>query len=190
MPRDHFQFRKKNQLKKSDKSIKESWDDKIINLCEKINSSKNFYTTSSCSGRILLIKSSDKKLDNLFIKVWHDKISFEDLKSELEKISYKKLVYFKQDPCILHVSTDTLENAQTLHDLAKTAGWKRSGIIASKKRFVVELNATGKLEFPIINNGKILVEDEFLKILVDEANKKLEDSWKCIDKLEKSFKSN
>ena len=65
---------------------------------------------------------------------------------------------------------------------AMEAGWKRNGIITSNKRFVVELNATAKLEFPIYKN-KILVNDEFLELITNEANKKLEMSWECIEKL-------
>ncbi len=182
MPRNQFQFRKQNQLKKSDKSLKQNWDKKIVELCKKINKSENYYTTSSCSGRVLLLVNSREKRDNLFIKVWHDKISFEKLKKSLEEINSEELIYFKQEPCIMHVATESLEDAQEIHDLGKEAGWKRCGIIASRNRFVVELNATGKLEFPIFYK-KILVNDKFLKIVVEEANKKLEDSWSCIEKL-------
>ena len=184
MTRNNFTFRKTNQLKKLDKSLKQSWDKKIISLCNKINDSENFYTTSSCSGRILLLIDSKEKRDDLFVKVWHEKISFEELKSSLNSIKSDKLIYFKQDPCILHVTADSLENAQKIHDLAKLAGWKRCGIIATKSRFVVELNATYKLEFPIYKN-KILVDDDFLKLIVTEANKKIEESWNAIEKLER-----
>jgi len=188
MPRDNFKFRKENQLGKKDKSLKQSWDKKIVSLCDKINAKENYYTTSSCSGRVLILIDSVEKRDDLFIKVWHEAVSFDELKKALEWIDCEKLVYFKQDPCILHVACANLESAQEIHDSAKLAGWKRCGIIASKKRFVVELNATGKLEFPIMNNGKILVSDDFLKIIVQEAGKKLQDSWEKIIDLEKKLK--
>ncbi|MFA5019872.1 MAG: hypothetical protein WC533_02125 [Candidatus Pacearchaeota archaeon] len=187
MPRNHFLFRKENQLKKSDKSIKQNWDEKIISLCSLINKRKEYYTTSSCSGRVLLLKQSKEKRDDLFIKVWHDKINFDELKNELNKIKTKELVYFKQEPCILHVSCSSLEKAQEIHDLAKLAGWKRCGIIATKKRIVVELNATEKLEFPIFYKGRVLVDDNFLKLVVSEANKKLGSSWGKIINLEKGL---
>ncbi len=182
MTRDHFKFRKENQLKKSDKSLKQSWDKKITNLCNKINSLDNYYTTSSCSGRIVLIINSKEKRDDLFIKVWHNKITFKELKQTLDQINQDKLIYFKQDPVIIHIACKTLENAQDLINTAMKAGWKRNGIITSNKRFVVELNATGKLEFPIYKN-KILVNDDFLELITKEANKKLEMSWECIEKL-------
>ncbi len=56
-----FVQQKKSTLSKLDKSSKGDWDKKIVNLCEKINSLENFYTTSSCSGRIVLIVDNIKK---------------------------------------------------------------------------------------------------------------------------------
>ncbi len=183
---DNFAFKKNQQLIKKDKSLKNSIDEKIKTLCNKINSKENYYTTSSCSGRILLLFDSKLKRNDLFIKVWHDLINFKELKKELNKINSKKLVYFKQDPVILHASCKTLKDAQNLIDFAiKKAGWKRCGIINLRKRIVVELNSTEKLEFPIMNKRRILVNDVFLKFIVKKANKKLRSSWEKIKKLAK-----
>lgn len=188
MPRDHFTFRKKNQLEKDDKSLKSSRDKKIISLCEKINTLDNYYTTSSCSGRVVLLKDSRDKRDDLFIRVWHDRTSFEELKETLNNINSEDLIYFKQDPVIMHVACKTLEDAQKLIELAMESGWKRNGIISSDKRFVVELNATDKLEFPVFHK-KVLVNDDYLKLIVEEANKKLELSWGKIKRLESSVET-
>jgi len=216
-----FEKRKKDVLGKMDKSSKGGFDEKIVKLCEKINRFDNYYTTSSCAGRVVIIVDKEKKEENLFLKVYHDLISFEELKKDLNKIisflpthpknscslrlqnnkqltknssiNYVKglssalardnLIKFKQEQCILHVACASLKDAQKLHDNAKLAGWKRSGIIASEKRFVCELNGTEKLEFPIIKDGKILVDDDFLKIIVKKSNENLEKSWEKINKL-------
>ena len=179
----NFQQRKKDILSKLDKSSKGDWDEKIVELCGKINSLENYYTTSSCAGRIVLIIDSEKKQEGLFLKVYHDLVSFEELKSDLERIENEELVKFKQEPCILHVGCDSLESAQKLLDKAKLVGWKRSGIIASENRFVVELNSTEKLEFPIIREGRVLVGNEFLKLIVEKANENLKKSWVKIENL-------
>ena len=188
MPQDTFLQRKKDILSKKDKSHIGKWDEKIVGLCEKINKSDKYYTTSSCSGRILLIPDQDEKAKDLFLKRYHDLISFEQLKKDLEEVSKSdKLVKFKLDPCALHVACESLEDAQKLVSGARLVGWKKSGIIAGDKRYVVELNSTERLEFPIINNGKILVDDNFLKILVNRTNEKLENTWKKIKALGKSM---
>lgn len=181
---DRFLKRKKDILSKLDKSSKGFWDKYIMKLCNEINSLGNYYTTSSCSGRVVLMIDQEKKEKGLLINVYHDLIFFEQLKKDLNKIlkENKKPVKLKLESCALHVACRTLEDAQNLYDKAKLSGWKKSGIIASNNRFMVELTNTDKLEFPIIQKNKILVNDEFLQIVVEEANKKLKRGWKKIEK--------
>jgi tRNA wybutosine-synthesizing protein 3 len=201
MPRDIFLQRKKDVLSKKDKSSKArqslllnrpsvanpkaSWDKKISDLCKKINSLDNYYTTSSCSGRIVLMINQDKKEKDLFFNVYHDLISFNKIKKDLECIfkKNKESIKLKLEPCALHVACRTLEDAQNFYNNVKLAGWKKFGVISFGHRFIVELTSTERLEFPIINSGKILVNDEFLKIIVDESNKKLKKGWLKIQKL-------
>ncbi|MFA5071688.1 MAG: tRNA wybutosine-synthesizing 3 family protein [Candidatus Pacearchaeota archaeon] len=184
----NFQQRKKDVLSKLDKSSIGKWDEKIISLCDKINSLENYYTTSSCSGRILLMIDQEKKAENLFLFVSHDKVSFKKLKDELNSaLKIKKNVKFKMEPCILHIACESLEDAEKLFEIGKNAGFKRLGIIGTSHGFTFELNSSEKLEFPIIQNKKILVDDKFLKIAVDEANRKLEKSWMRIRKLEREI---
>jgi len=129
-----------------------------------------------------------KKESGLFIKIYHDLISFKKLKTDLNNVDKSDLIKFKQEPCILHVACRTLKDAQELHDKAKLAGWKKSGIIASGKRFMLELCSTEKLEFPIMNKKKILVSDDFLKIVVKKSNENLKKSWGKINKLSSFIK--
>jgi tRNA wybutosine-synthesizing protein 3 len=185
-----FKKQKQNHLSKKDHSDKGGWDEKIKKLCKKINSKQEFYTTSSCAGRILLIKAQEKKAKGLFLFRAHEKISLNQLKKELQKIiksknNNKDLIYFKQEPCIIHIASNSLENAQKILDKAKLTGWKRSGIISTSDRFVVEAISTEKLELPIIEKSKLLVSEDYLKLLVKEANQRLERTWKKINAFEK-----
>lgn len=184
----NFEEQKQKQLSMNDNSDIGKWDDEIEGLCGKLNKMKEYYTTSSCSGRVVLIKQAEKKQEGLFLWRVHRKISFKQLKNELLKIvknNKKDLVYFRQEPCILHVACNSISSAQKLLDSAKLAGWKNSGIMASTNRVVLEMRSTEHIELPIINQGKILVDDEFLKILVREANRKLARTFEKIQKLEK-----
>ncbi len=56
-----FNKKKREILRKEDKSSKGSLDEKIKELCIVINSHPDFVTSSSCAGRILLVKSFEKK---------------------------------------------------------------------------------------------------------------------------------
>ena len=72
---DNFEKEKKDFLIKKDKSKKGIIDKEIKSLIDFINSLDNYYTTSSCSGRImLLIKKSDKKQDSSWLFSSHQKI--------------------------------------------------------------------------------------------------------------------
>ena len=182
-----FQQRKKDILKKSDKSSKQSWDKKIKKLCDKINKLDNYYTTSSCSGRVVVMLDKKQKEAGLFIHVYHDLINFDKLKKDLEKISHNKLIKFKQEPPILHVHCKTLKDAQILLRKAQLAGWKKSGIISSGKRFILEMNGTERLEFLLMNQGVILVDEAYLELIVKRCNENLKSGWKKIEKLRKSL---
>ena len=56
-----FENNKRTFLAKTDKSKKGGIDEKILPLVSKINLSKDYYTTSSCAGRIILVKTAEKK---------------------------------------------------------------------------------------------------------------------------------
>jgi len=179
MIQDNFQQRKKDILSKLDKSSIGEWDEKIVQLCEKINSFPSLYTTSSCSGRIMILKDEDKKAPGLFKFVSHDLVRFEDfIKNIPEKGDYK----FKQEPLILHIACESLRDAEKLLEKSKIAGLKRSGIISLSKNIIIEIISTEKLEFPLVKKGKLLVDDEFLRVVLEKSNKNLEKSWQKIDK--------
>lgn len=188
MPTDMFLKRKKDILSKEDKSSKGNVDEKIKDLCEKINSLKDCYTTSSCSGRIVIMINQEKKAEGLLTKVYHNLISLEEIKKDLEELTNRKEEFkFKLEPCALHVAFKTFEQAKEFYEKAKLLGWKKAGVIAFDKRFVVELTSSERLEFPVIKDGKILVDDEFLKIVVEDANEKLKKGWGKIEGLEKEI---
>lgn len=192
-----FNQRKKAVLSKLDKSSIGEWDKKIKFLCENLNNSNDYYTTSSCSGRVVLMIDQEKKERGLFLNVSHDLISLDFFK-DLNKINTlrvypesfpKKMITkdikFKCEPPLLHIACKDLESASYLLEEAKKIGWKRSGIITFGKNIILELHSTDKLEFPIISNGIFLVDDNFLKIIVKQSNEKLKKGWKKIEKLQK-----
>lgn len=182
-----FNQSKQDTLAREDKSDEQQVDAKIASLCKKINNNKNYYTLSSCAGRIIIVKNKKEKSRQAFLFKSHDKISYSELKKALSSIKYNSLVYFKQEAAILHVACENLESAQSLLNKAIYSGFKHSGIITIKKKIVLELLSTERIEMPIMDKGKLLVDDKFLKILASESNRKLERTWKKIKKLEKSL---
>ena len=106
-------------------------DSQIIPFCRFISKTKNFFTSSSCAGRIVLLdidKEGNKK-EAAFHAKWHRKISFKELMKEINKQNSEEELWFKLDPFILHLGTDSLENAKKVLEAAKTAGIRRAGIM-------------------------------------------------------------
>ena len=184
---DNFSQRKKDILKKIDKSSKGNWDEKIKKLCDKINKLENYYTTSSCSGRIVVLMDKDVKQKGLFQSVYHKEIDLNRFLRSIPKEIAKMTLKFKQESPIMHVHCKTLKDAKKLLRKAQLSGWKRSGIISSGERIILELNGTEKLEFPLMKKGKLLVDNNFLKIVLIKSNKNLKKGWLKIEKLKKSL---
>lgn len=179
---NQFNQRKKDVLSKLDKSSKGDWDKRIISLCGKLNSMDNYYSTSSCSGRIIVMKDDDKKGPGLFEFVSHDLVDFDGFFSKIKKL--KGNLKFKQTAVILHIACRDLESAKIILKKGLKAGFKKSGIISLGKNIVVELNLSEKLEFPLVEKGKLLVFGDFLKKVIEKANSNLEKGWKRVEELE------
>ena len=113
----------------------------------------------------------------------HKPVSVNQVKLSLRNLTGSGELWFKQEPLIIHTAARNLERAQQLLDLAKLSGFKKSGIIASKRRFVVEIEGTDILSTIIGKEGKVFVDDNYLKILVETANKKLLRNLNKKDKL-------
>lgn len=182
-----FDRQKRDILARDDKSKKGSVDEEILPLVETINKTKDYYTTSSCAGRILFIVRHDyKKNEAWWLIVTHSKMKFEDFKDIMDNPGEDD-VWFKQEPPILHVACRDIEKAQILVNVARECGFKRSGIQGTKKRIIVEMASTEFIETIICSGNKLLVSEDYLKILVKYANDKLEHSRKKINKIKKEL---
>jgi tRNA wybutosine-synthesizing protein 3 len=182
---DSFDQRKKDILSKNDKSSRGVWDERILKVCNEINSLKDYYTTSSCSGRIMVLKDLDKKKAGLFGFVSHEVVELETFLKEIQKLkNFKEDFKFKQESVILHVACRDLENAKLLLEKSKLSGFKNSGIISLEKNIVVEIKSTEKIDFPLIRRGDFLVGKKFLEIVITKANHNLRKGWKKIERLE------
>jgi tRNA wybutosine-synthesizing protein 3 len=179
-----FERRKEDCLKKDDKSSIGELDEPIKFLCNKINKFPEYYTLSSCSGRIVLIKNLEKKQANMFVFRSHEKVRLRELKEKLELANKtSESLIFKQEPPILHICCKTIDDAEKLLNKSRLCGWKNSGIMTASGRIVLELRSTEYLALPIMTKGLVLVNDNFIKILLVESNKRLVRGWEKINKL-------
>lgn len=181
---DSFNQRKKSILEKMDKAAKGSWDERVIELCNKLNESNDYYTTSSCSGKSVIMEEKIGKDGSYYVWSSHDLISLEEVREALQKIEINGLYKFKSESPILFVCCRDIDSAKDLFSKAVEAGFKESGIKITDKLIAVEIRSGEKVEFPIVSDGEILVWDEFLRVLVEEVNRKRQRGW---DKIKKIF---
>jgi tRNA wybutosine-synthesizing protein 3 len=182
-----------DKLYKPDKSRKGDVDKAIIPIIEHINSLKDFYTTSSCSGRIMLLTQAIKKSDVKWLYVTHDLTSYSDIMESLseETLSQtKETIWMRQENLILHVSCRTMDNANNLLKIARNLGLSRSGIIADANNIVVEICSNEKMDVPIADNGKIIVDEQYINLIIGIANEKASLGKEKLLKLESEIKRN
>ncbi len=156
-------------------------DEDVIKLLDKINSKKDYATTSSCSGRIVLIKSKGKKGKAKWIFKSHKEVKINDLWNAFKKTKGK--IWLLQEPMILHVKCKNKKSAQRLLNLCNKVGLKLSGV-KSLKTYTVEIRGTERLEILL---DKKYVNKKFLKILLEEANKNLRKTKERLKKLTNLF---
>ncbi|MBS3119394.1 hypothetical protein J4475_01070 [Candidatus Woesearchaeota archaeon] len=182
-----FESGKRQFLLKKDKSRKGSIDEPVKSLLDLLNSHKDYYTTSSCSGRILLLAPSKVKKDTAYALVSHGAVDFSSVKKALEESSETEL-WFRQEGFIVHTRCRTLEAAENLLMVGQSLGLKRSGIISTANT-TVELVSTEHFDTIVKKAGKILCSDEFLMVLAEEANIRMAGNTNKLRKLESKIKN-
>ncbi|MBU1850271.1 MAG: hypothetical protein KKH40_06085 [Nanoarchaeota archaeon] len=172
-------------MQRKDKSNIGAVDKPIEQLIDIINSKENYYTTSSCSGRIILIQIplSGSKREAQFIYRTHKKGDYKELKDSLKKYDSTEKLWFRQEPAIIHICAKDLKSASKLLRIARRIGFKRGGLFEVEKHLMIELWSTEKIETIIAAEGKILISEDYLKILIFEANKRLERTWEKTNNL-------
>ncbi|RLE65696.1 MAG: hypothetical protein DRJ47_04455 [Thermoprotei archaeon] len=150
-------------------------DHDLKDLLNLINSLDDYYTTSSCSGRIQIaeVRLPGEKFDIKVLGKWHWKVDPETIKNiVLGDWSYLWLMV--QGP-ILHVVARNLECAMKLLDIARKCGFKHSGIqVTKKERILLEIVGSEEMTVPLKWKGRYLVNPEEISMLVQVSNELLE----------------
>lgn len=160
---------------KEDKSPQGFIDEDIKDLLKALND-KGYETTSSCSGRIVLITKSGDKSNARWIFKSHDNVDGDKL---FDLVQNSNPIWFLQEPMILHVKAKSLDSAQKLLSIAKDSGLKISGITSIKNR-TLEIRGTERME-TLLNKD---CSKEYISVLVEEANKRLQ---KTKEKMKRFF---
>ena len=171
---------KKIALSKFEKAKVEYLIDKdIVPTLDLINNYEDYYTSSSCFGRILVLeipKIGDKKKAK-FLGKWHKKISTEDILAT-SNIAKKGQIWLLAQPPIIHLIAKNTKAADKIIKIAISSSFKNSAFKSISKKIVVEIVSTERLDFPIGENGKIFCNMNQLNLLKNISNEIIDKSIK------------
>ncbi|BFG27473.1 hypothetical protein CerSpe_137470 [Prunus speciosa] len=174
----------------TDKSPKGTVDAPIVPLLNTLNSHPNYFTTSSCSGRISILsqpthsklKTKKKALGGTWLFITHDPADPDSVLNRLfrsdssrkdEQDNQNDLV-LRFEPLIIAVECKDLASAQSLVSKAIACGFRESGITNSSKRMIIAIRCSIRLEVPLGSSHEIMVSREYVRFLVGVANEKME----------------
>ncbi|MCX6803415.1 MAG: hypothetical protein NTY48_02475 [Candidatus Diapherotrites archaeon] len=185
-----FEMTKKHHLNTYEEAKKMGRMDKdFIPLCNYIAKTKNYFTTSSCAGRIALISlgPEETKQESAFYRKWHRKVKPKEVLEAFKE--YKgSVLWFKQEPLIFHLGTNSIENAKKILELCEKTGIKRAGIKSAKEgKYIIEMLGTQNITTPIVDQ-KMRASEEYVKYLAKKGNEKFEKNQALIKKLFKNAK--
>ena len=173
-----FLKHKKIALAKLQSAKEENLVDRgVLNILSLINQLDDYYTSSSCAGRVLLLElqSIGDKKNAVFLGKWHRKIESGEILNSLEKASKGFLWLLAQSP-IIHIGARTADAADKMLKLAMSAGFKHSGLKSFDKKIVVEVVSTERLDAPVGKDGKLFCDNEYLDLLVEICNEIMDKS--------------
>ena len=207
---DMFAKEKKDFLSKKDKSKKGSIDKDIISLVNEINSNDDYYTTSSCAGRIVLLEmKSRKKNECNWVFTKHDKVKLDEINKALdgysinEKSNHSKNKNEKFNKMKSNIKIINPKNIKSyeiwlkqqpliLHvacrnmDAAKRfldisrRLFKKAGIIGLTERKVTVEIIGSEHLETIVKDGNFAVAEEYLEELIKYANRNFMENKKKI----------
>ncbi|UCG70500.1 MAG: hypothetical protein JSV09_05650 [Thermoplasmata archaeon] len=170
-------------------------DKEILPLVERINSNPNYFTTSSCAGRIVLLEIPElgDKENAIFLGKWHREVAEKEVLAAYSKAQENTTIFLLTQSPIIHIRCKTLKSATELRNLAVESGLKYSTIksltLTSKdepQKIVVEILSSENIHVPVARAKKLYPNEDYLGFLVENANQALR---RAREKLER-FRAN
>jgi len=147
------------------------------------------YTTSSCSGRVTIVDAPWpwSRDESSIVYRSHSPVSVEEVEGILRQKAVHTLWLIAAGP-IIHVETMDMEEAFSILEAARQAGFKHSGILsASGKGFLVELQTGVRMTIPLKTGEKLLVSPERLPLIVEMANRAVAEGRRRLERLKEEL---
>jgi tRNA wybutosine-synthesizing protein 3 len=168
-----FETRKKAFIERLEReALQGRVDGDILPLLRLLNTHPNIYTTSSCSGRIMVAEtvrpSYSKGRGFRPVAKWHHPVPAELVAEAVAEVDNAWLMV---RGAILHLAAADAKTAYRLVEFGRETGHKHSGIIAINRGGIfVEILGEERLDIPL-KRGGVVISD--VAAAVDMANKTL-----------------
>jgi tRNA wybutosine-synthesizing protein 3 len=166
-------------------------DPLMIDISNFIAQTKNYFTTSTCSGRITLmdVNERDDKRENAFFRKWHSPVAFEDVWNGVQDNRNSENLWFRQDAFVFVIGTNKIENTKPIIQACQEAGVKRFGIHHSEPgKVLMEIFGSQRMSVPVKEKQEILVSEKYVQKIVETANKKWKQNNEKLNKLNEKLK--
>jgi len=165
-------------------------DPGIEEVLEEFFARPKAFTTSSCSGRTVVIDAKypwiRKGSEIVFRK--HEPLVIDDLKRILSLEPVETYWLITSGP-IIHVSCLDSKEAWEILRIGRLAGFKHSGISSyTKKGFLVELRTDMGFATPLMSSKGLIVND--LEKLVEISNNTIKEGRKRLNRLLRVLREN
>ena len=146
-------------------------DEDIKDILDIINLNDDYFTSSSCSGRIVIIElpSLGNKKEAKFLGKWHRAVKNSEIDYALKSASEGMIWLLAQSP-ILHIIAKSNISADKMIKIAISSGFKNSGVKSFTNKRVVEICSTERLDVPIGKDGILYCNNQHLDFLIDVSN--------------------
>ena len=163
-------------------------DPDILTILVKLNSCKHIVTTSSCSGRIVLIAAPNPKdkYAGTIVAKWHRPIKFNEFIHAVNssKSLGAKFVWVSVQPPILTLYTCSVGCARQIVRATSLAGFKYSCYATSANNFLhVRVIGTTRIDIPLFYKGEKLVNN--YELIVDLLNEYIYFAKQSLERLKR-----
>jgi len=190
---DHFDNEKEQAMRKFasiDKSKKGSVDPLITPILDVINSHPDYYTTSSCSGRVMVLAAAPgRRKDQVeWPYVTHSCADPQEIIRAV-RASEEGEVWLKQESAIIHIACRDLSSAERILCIIRDSGFKRAGIIGTERRVMIEVIGTDAVAIPLGISQDIKVDDDYIKYAAGCCGERMVSNEEKLRKLCKNLES-
>ncbi|MFH0970256.1 MAG: hypothetical protein V1776_02230 [Candidatus Diapherotrites archaeon] len=154
----------------------EKIDPLMIPFARHVAQTKDYFTTSTCSGRITLmdLPENEEKRPGAFYRKWHRTVNKKEVEEGIATYSNNRNLWLKQDAFVYVIGTHSIEKAQLVLHACQEAGVKRVGIhYIGKGKILIEIFGTHRMNVPLILEGKKIADADYIQKIIPIANRKL-----------------